>query len=98
MSPYSKDQECSEYQVFNYVHGLFAAFCSVLVRMHLNYAVEHFQNSLSQISLRDEGNIIKNIISYARDLLLKFLYVNFDFFMNFLICLARLIRAKIWTA
>ena len=36
----SSDKKCPNFEVFNYARDLFAAFCSVLVRMNLNYTME----------------------------------------------------------
>ena len=45
---------CSDFEVFPFARDLFAAFCSVLVRMHLNITTEHFSDLISQLSLYDE--------------------------------------------
>ena len=81
--PYCEDAECGDYEVFNYVRDLFAAFSSVLIRMYLNYTVDCFQNLFSQVSLQHENRVMRHIFFYARDLLLKFLNVNYDYFYEF---------------
>ena len=45
---------CSDFEVFPFARDLFAAFCSVLVRMHLNITTEYFSDLISQLSLYDE--------------------------------------------
>ena len=45
---------CSDFEVFPFARDLFAAFCSVLVRMHLNITTEYFSDLICQLSLYDE--------------------------------------------
>ena len=45
---------CSHLEVVSFARELFAAYSSVLVRMYLNYTVQHFSDLISQISLSDE--------------------------------------------
>ena len=86
---------CSDFEVFPFARDLFAAFCSVLVRMHLNITTEYFSDLMSQLSLSDERKIIKKIFTFAHLLLLKFFDVNYLFFMSFLICLVRLMQVTV---
>ena len=51
--------KCSHLEIVSFARNLFAAFSSVLVRMYLNYTVRHFLDLISQISLSDEGKIIR---------------------------------------
>ena len=37
-------RKCSQHQVFSYACDLFAAFCSVLIRMYLNITINFFFN------------------------------------------------------
>ena len=46
--------KCSDFRVFSFAQDLFAAFCSVLVRMYLNITTEYFSDLISQLSLPDE--------------------------------------------
>ena len=46
--------KCSDFKVFSFARDLFAAFCSVLVRMYLNITTEYFSDLISQLSLPDE--------------------------------------------
>ena len=46
--------KCSHLEVVSFARELFAAYSSVLVRMYLNYTVQHFSDLISQISLSDE--------------------------------------------
>ena len=87
--------KCSDFEVFSFARDLFAAFCSVLVRMHLNITTEYFSDLMSQLSLSDERKIIKKIFTFAHLLLLKFFDVNYLFFMSFLICLVRLMQVTV---
>ena len=51
--------KCSGFEVFSFARDLFAAFCSVLVRMYLNHTMEYFSDLMSQVSLTDEKKIIQ---------------------------------------
>ena len=90
---YTKDSgKCCYFQNFEFARDLFAAFCSVLIRMYLNYTVECFSGFLSRVSLSDEQKIIQNILKHAYIFLIKFWdETNLSSFMNFLIYLIRLI-------
>ena len=59
-------------QNFEFARDLFAAFCSVLIRMYLNYTVECFSDFLSRVSLSDEQKIIQKILKHAYIFLSKF--------------------------
>ena len=48
------DKKSTNFEVFNLARDLFAAFCSVLVRMYLNYTLQYFLEFISNISLSDE--------------------------------------------
>ena len=50
----SLGKKCANFEVFNFARDLFAAFCSVLVRMYLNYTLQYFLEFISNISLSDE--------------------------------------------
>ena len=70
----------SDFEVFNHARDLFAAFCSVLVRMYLNYTTAYFLDL--QVSLSDQKKIIQTIFRFACDLLETFLILITIFFMN----------------
>ena len=55
--------KCCHLEVFSYARDLFAAFSAVLVRMYLNYMIEHFPDLISQLSLSDEGKIIRKFFA-----------------------------------
>ena len=80
--------------VLNYAQDLFAVFCAVLVRMYLNYTIDHFLDLIWQVSLSDEGNITRKNFWFALDLLHTFLDIN-CFFMSSLICLMRSIQVNV---
>ena len=73
----------SHLEVVSFARDLFAAFSSVLVRMYSNYTVQHFSDLMSQISLSDEGKIIRRIFWFALDLCHKFFDINYMFFCDF---------------
>ena len=83
-------QSCTDHQVISFAQDLFAAFCSVLVRMYLNITIDHFSEIMSDLSLADEKKVVKKIFSGASLLLYKIFGLNYLFFMNFLTCLFRL--------
>ena len=83
-------RSCTDHQVISFTQDLFVAFCSVLVRMYLNIAIDHFSEMMSDLSLADEKKVVKKIFSSARLLLHKCFVLNCLFFMNFLTCLVRL--------
>ena len=47
-------RNCSYFQNFEFARDLFAAFCSVLIRMYLNYTVECFSDFLSRVCLMNK--------------------------------------------
>ena len=73
----------SHLEVVSFARDLFVAFSSVLVRMYSNYTVQHFSDLISQISLSDEGKIIRRIFWFALDLCHKFFDINYMFFCDF---------------
>ena len=68
---------CSYFEVFSYTRDLFAAFCSVVVRMYLNITTKYFSNLISQLSLSDEKRVIQKIFKFAHQLLHKFFDINY---------------------
>ena len=78
---YESIGKCSDFEVFSFARDLFAAFCSVLVRMYLNQTTENFSDLMSQVSLTDEKKMIQKIFSFALQLLHKFFYINYLFFL-----------------
>ena len=76
-------RKCSQHQVFSYAHDVFAAFCSVLIRMYLNIIINFFSTLISNISLVDEKKVIAKILTGAKMLLLRFCDLNYDFFYEF---------------
>ena len=82
---YTKDSgKCCYFQNFEFARDLFAAFCSVLIRMYLNYTVECFSDFLSRVSLSDEQKIIQKILKHAYIILCKFWDdTNYKFFYEF---------------
>ena len=53
------DGRCSHLEVISFAQDLFTAFSSVVIRMYLNYTLQHFSDLLSQIILSDEEKIIR---------------------------------------
>ena len=49
--------KCCYLEYFSYARDLFPAFCAILVRMYLNYAIDYFSELISQVSLSDEEKI-----------------------------------------
>ena len=83
--PLSKEKaKCQYFLVLNHAQDLLAYFCSVLVRMFLNYAMEHFSELISVVSISDEKFIIEEIFRWVRDLLFDFFDRNYTFFYEFL--------------
>ena len=63
---YTKDNgKCIYFQNFELVRDLFAAFCSVLIRMFLNYTVDCFSDLLCRVTLSDEQKIIQKILNHG---------------------------------
>ena len=54
--------KCCQLEVFSYARDLFAGFSAVLVRLYLNYTIEYFSELTSQVSLSDEGKIIRKFL------------------------------------
>ena len=78
------DRKCFHHQVFSYTHDLFAAFvCPVLTRMYLNIAMKCFEPLISNVSLIDEKNVIRKVVTAAQMLLFRFFDLNYDFFYEF---------------
>ena len=86
---------CNERQVFSHTQGLIMAFCSVLVKMYLNIVINYFSTLISQISLVHEKTVIGKITWAAKLLLFRFFMLKPNFFLNFLICLMKLIRVSV---
>ena len=76
-------RSCTDHKVIGFTQDLFVAFCSVLVRMYLNIAIDHFSEIMPDLSLADEKKVAKKIFSSASLLLYKFFVLNCLFFMNF---------------
>ena len=79
-----RNAKCSYLTVFSHAQDLFAYFCGVLVRMYLNYAMEHLSELISVVKLSDEKFIVQNIFNAACDLLHDFFDTNYLFFYEFL--------------
>ena len=77
------DKKCADFEVFNFERDYSAAFCVVLVRMHLNYILQYFSEFISNISLSDENKIINKTLKYAYNFLSKLFDVNHWFFYEF---------------
>ena len=86
---------CNERQVFSHTQDLKAVFCSVLVRMYLDITMNYFSTLISQISLVHEKTVIGRITWAAKLLLFRFFKLNDNFFLNFLICLMKLIGVSV---
>ena len=57
------------------------------MRLHLNYAMEHFSELISTIKFVDEKFVIEQILNFASDLLFFFLFffdTNYLLFYEFL--------------
>ena len=66
--------------MISFAQDLFAAFCSVLVRMYLNITTDHFSEIMSDLSLADEKKVVNKIFSGASLLLHTFFGLNYLFF------------------
>ena len=86
---------CLDFEVFSFARDLFAALCSVHVRMYLNITTKYFSDLISQLRLSDEKNVVRKIFSFPHLLLHKFLILIICFFYEFLICLVRLMRVTV---
>ena len=88
---YTKNNgKCCHFQIFEsvvifeFARDLFSAFCSVFVRVYLNYTIDYFSGLFSRISLSDEKKIIEKFFRYASSLLNKFWdESNYKFFYEF---------------
>ena len=69
--------KCCYFQNFEFAWDLFAAFCSVLIRMYINYTVECFSDFISRVSLSDEQNIIQE--SFGMKLIISSLWIFWYF-------------------
>ena len=78
-----KNNPCGYMEVLSHAQDLFAYFCSIIVRLHLNYAMEYFSELISTIKLSDEKFVIAKILTFACELLLDFFDTNYFFFMSF---------------
>ena len=76
-------RSCTDHQVIRFAQDLFAAFCSVLVRMYLNITINHFSEIITELSLADEKKVVKKIFSHTSLLLYKFFGVNYLCFYKF---------------
>ena len=76
-----KNNPCRYIEVLSHAQDLFAYFCSILVRLYLNYAMEHFSELISTIKLSDEKFVIEKILTFAYELLLDFVDKNYLFFL-----------------
>ena len=79
-----KHKNCRYFTVLSHAQDLFAYFCSIFVRMYLNYAMEHFSELILTLKLSDEKHVIENILNSAHDLLYDFFDTNYLFFNEFL--------------
>ena len=82
---YTKNNgKCCQFQIFEFARDLFAVFCSVFVRINLNYTIDYFSGLFSRIYLSDEKKIIEKIFRHASSLLNKFWdESNYKFFYEF---------------
>ena len=78
-----KHNPCRYMEVLSHAQDLFAYFCSILVRLYLNYAMEHFSELISTIKLSDEKFVIEQILTFANELLHDFFDTNYLFFYEF---------------
>ena len=76
----SKHNPCRYMEVLSHAQALFAYFCSIFVRLYLNYAMEHFSELISTIELSDEKFVIEQILTFANELLHDFSDTNYLFF------------------
>ena len=80
-----KNKPCRYMEVLSHAQDLFAYFCSIVVRLYLNYAMEHFSELISTIKLSDEKFVIEKISTFAYELLLDFVDKFFFILMSFAI-------------
>ena len=79
--PLGDKAKCCYFLVLSHAQDLFAYFCSILVSMYLNYAMEHFSELILVVKLSDEKFIISEICNFAYDLLFDFFDTNYFFFL-----------------
>ena len=72
-----------EESYFKMCKKFLVCFCSMLVRLYLNYAMEHFCELISTIKLSDEKFVIEKILTFAYELLHDFLDTNYLFYYEF---------------
>ena len=75
--------KCSDSEVISFPQYLFAAFCSVLVRMYLNITTKYFSDLISQLSFSDEKKVVRKIFTSARQSLHRLFDLNYLFFYEF---------------
>ena len=85
---------CNEHQIFSHTQDLIAAFCSVFKRNVFKYRMNYFSTLISQTSLVHEKTVISKVTWAARLLLFRFFKLDPNLFLNFLICLMKLIRVS----
>ena len=68
--------------MFSFTRDLLAAFCSIFVRMYLNFITGYFSDLMLQLSLYDEKKVVRKIFTFA-DLLLYNFFDFFEFFYLF---------------
>ena len=78
-----KNNPCRYMEVLSHAQDFFVYCCSMLVRLYLNYAVEHFYELISTIKLSDEKFIIEKILTFAYELLHVFFIQIICFFVSF---------------
>ena len=78
-----KHKKCRYFTVLSHAQDLFAYFCSIFVRMYLNYAMEHFSELILTLKLSDEKYVIEEFLNSAHDLLYDFFDTDYLFFMSF---------------
>ena len=80
--PY-KDKSCRYMEVLSHAQDFFAYFCSIPMRMYLNYAIENFSELILTIKLTDEKFVVEQILKCTSDLLYDFFDTNYLFFCVF---------------
>ena len=68
-------------EVLSHAQDWFAYFCSMIVRLYLNYAMEHFYELISTIKLCDEKFVTEKILKFAYEHV--FFIEIICFFMSF---------------
>ena len=85
---------CNEHQMFSHTQDLKQPFVQFSKEMYLNIRMNYFSTLISQISLVHEKTVISKITWVARLLLFRFFKLDPNLFLNFLICLMKLIRVS----